>query len=145
MIPENPEYYKLFYVDPHSKDSCPEVHFTTGKVSEEWGDDWNDAPWEHNAGRPYQNGGGQYFVMRIESGHNSNIKTPDEYANYANSPYSVEMINKGLVPWMSVDIWNPEAREYEQHNNLFHSGTTLKEFIERAKRCDLKMWFNLKP
>jgi hypothetical protein len=27
--------------------------FTTKPLSEQWGDDWNDAPYEHNAGRPY--------------------------------------------------------------------------------------------
>lgn len=27
--------------------------FTTKPLSDQWGDDWNDAPYEHNAGRPY--------------------------------------------------------------------------------------------
>lgn len=26
-----------------------------------WGDDWNDAPYEHNAGEPY----GEYVVLRF--------------------------------------------------------------------------------
>lgn len=28
--------------------------FTTRPLAEQWGDDWNDAPYEHNAGRPYR-------------------------------------------------------------------------------------------
>lgn len=27
--------------------------FTTKPLSEQWGDDWNDSPYEHNAGEPY--------------------------------------------------------------------------------------------
>jgi hypothetical protein len=28
--------------------------FTTRSLKEQWGDDWNDAPYEHNAGDPYE-------------------------------------------------------------------------------------------
>lgn len=28
--------------------------FTTQSLDKQWGDDWNDAPYEHNAGRPYE-------------------------------------------------------------------------------------------
>ncbi|OGN14800.1 MAG: hypothetical protein A3J47_00270 [Candidatus Yanofskybacteria bacterium RIFCSPHIGHO2_02_FULL_43_22] len=29
------------------------AYFTTQELSKQWGDDWNDAPYEHNAERPY--------------------------------------------------------------------------------------------
>lgn len=29
------------------------AYFTSQPVEEQWGDDWNDAPYEHNAGEPY--------------------------------------------------------------------------------------------
>ena len=31
----------------------PWAYFTSRPLSEQWGDDWNDAPYEHNAGEPY--------------------------------------------------------------------------------------------
>lgn len=31
----------------------PWAYFTTRPLFEQWGDDWNDAPYEHNAGEPY--------------------------------------------------------------------------------------------
>lgn len=37
----------LCYVDR------PWAYFTTQSLSEQWGDDWNDAPYEYNAGPPY--------------------------------------------------------------------------------------------
>ena len=29
------------------------AYFTTQRLDHQWGDDWNDAPYEHNAGPPY--------------------------------------------------------------------------------------------
>lgn len=146
MIPENAEDYKLFYVDPHSKRDCPKVYFTTGDIFKECGDDWNDAPWEHNAGSPYCNkSDAEYFVMRVEDGDYTNMKTPDELGSYPNSIYSVDSINKGLAPWITVSIWRPEERAYEEHAELFPVGLSLKDFIIRAKRCGLTMWFLTVP
>jgi hypothetical protein len=146
MIPDNADDYRLFWIDPTGKQQCPRVFFTTGDITKEWGDDWNDAPWEHNAGSPYCNQkSADYFVMRIENGDLTSIRTPDEYGHGGNSPYSVEMINKGFCPWLVVDIWKPDLREYEEHANLFPAGTTLKDFIVRAKNCDITMWFLTEP
>ena len=33
--------------------SCAILWFTTQPADLQWGDDWNDAPWQHNAGNPY--------------------------------------------------------------------------------------------
>ena len=38
---------KLCYVDQSW------AFFTTKSLSDQWGDDWDDAPYEHNAGYPY--------------------------------------------------------------------------------------------
>lgn len=37
----------LCYVDE------PWAYFTTQKLEDQWGDDWEDSPYEHNAGKPY--------------------------------------------------------------------------------------------
>ena len=76
----------------------------TSHFEEEWGDDWNDAPYEHNAGRPY---GYHYSKLREYVAH-SIVKVafdgPFDQPNsqHVNSPYSVEAINNGLVPWLVV-------------------------------------------
>lgn len=38
-----PQDFKLCYVDDGF------AYFTTKPLTEQWGDDWNDAPYEHNA------------------------------------------------------------------------------------------------
>lgn len=40
--------HRLCYIDG------PWAYFTTQPVAEQWGDDWDDAPYEHNAGDPYE-------------------------------------------------------------------------------------------
>ena len=38
----------LCYIDQMGR-----AYFTTQALSKQWGDDWNDAPYEHNAETPY--------------------------------------------------------------------------------------------
>ena len=43
-----PEDFKLCYLTDIF------AYFTTQELSKQWGDDWDDAPYEHNAGEPYK-------------------------------------------------------------------------------------------
>jgi hypothetical protein len=45
--PFEDEDFMLCYVN------LPWCYFTTKPLDEQWGDDWDDAPYEHNAGEPY--------------------------------------------------------------------------------------------
>ena len=40
--------YKLCYIEKNF------AYFTTQDLEKQWGDDWDDAPYEHNAGTPYE-------------------------------------------------------------------------------------------
>jgi hypothetical protein len=75
----------LRYIDRHA----PVAYFCEPDV---WGDDWNDRPWEHNAGRPYS------YITRVVY-LDTNLETPGW--NMLNSYWSVEDINKGAVAWLS--------------------------------------------
>lgn len=88
--------------------------FTSNELSDQWGDDWNDAPFEHNAGYPYENGA---IIIRIEYSAPIEYQTPEN--GQLNSHYSVQEINKGVVPWL-------------QHNNggkNIFAGASIDEFI----------------
>lgn len=45
--------FRLCYVDKE-RDGATIAYFTTQPLAEAWGDDWDDAPYEHNAGTPYE-------------------------------------------------------------------------------------------
>ena len=89
--------------------------FFTPVFDKQWGDDWNDAPYEHNAGEPYDS-------VTLSTKEVNGIKFVDEVADVnilvvrfalnsynssfprdydpCNSPFSVEMINAGAVAWI---------------------------------------------
>lgn len=101
--------------------------FTTASLNEQWGDDWNDAPYEHNAGTPYE-----YAVRHAERGEKpwlvyrvawlADLETPADKYRFGNSPWSVEEINDGDVPWLS-------SPSYEKHQVTIMAGTMLADFI----------------
>ena len=48
--------YKLCYVDSSEYQAEPmTLYFTElDDVTKQWGDDWDDVPYEHNSGTPYE-------------------------------------------------------------------------------------------
>ena len=130
----NAEDFKLCYVDGHK------VYFTTKDVTEQWGDDWDDAPYEHNAGTPYEPGYYHYTTGSVKDARDwnedgtpkfevlgfmisSDLIEPKE--NHCNSPYSVQDINRGEIAWLRSPSWVAE----ENRINIM-AGTTFPEFLE---------------
>jgi len=116
--------YKLCYVDGN------EAWFTSDWKNQ-WGDDWNDRPYEHNAGSPYSH----YFddnhveheiklkrvYFEIPRGI---VKEPCYGLN--NSPYSVEDINNHRVAWLTIDA-------YEDHPTYIFAGTSYSNFVRQIE------------
>jgi hypothetical protein len=88
------------------------AYFTLKPLSEQWGDDWNDAPYEHNAGPPYDPEAKVYF----ECG--PYLEEPCE--GQSNSEYTVQRINTGEVPWL---------RQNQRKDGVsIYAGCTLSDF-----------------
>lgn len=104
--------FKLCYVEDGV------AYFTSAPLEEQWGDDWNDAPYEHNAGRPYLKDG--YAILKIK--YQADLWTPVQLCFCDNSPYSVEEINSGRVAWLSNN----------KGVNIF-AGASIEEFKEKVK------------
>lgn len=133
------ETAKLCYVD--SETAAPEVYFTTAPLTGEhgqWGDDWNDAPYEHNAGSPYtwyesvQYPKPEYdvYVMRIWKGELSDAASL--FGHHGNSWISVRDINELEKPWLmgkGIAIW---------------AGCTVTEFKELLEKAGGKVIEELK-
>lgn len=101
--------------------------FTTCKPFEkQWGDDWDDAPWEYNAGSPYAwaeyRDVAQYDLYAIR------FSGPFEYnyENYRNSPWSVKEINRGAAPWLLVRDSDSQLLD------SIYTKITLSEFVEKV-------------
>lgn len=121
--------FKLCYIDGNKA-------WFTDNFEEQWGDDWNDKPYEYNAGEPYEHWSeliedNKEKIKRKWKEHPIELKTLYFETNdwserqpcdgYSNSPYSVEDINKGAIAWLHTDKYNIQA------------GTTMEEFIKIIK------------
>jgi hypothetical protein len=132
------ELYKLCYIGNNF------AYFTTQDLDKQWGDDWGDAPYEHNAEPPYtphiryyadgrtekvetdwnEDGTPKWEIMKIA--FCSAAETPAQMAFVGNSQYSVKQINAGLIPWLT-------SRE---HNTCTYAGASIDEFVQFIEDCE---------
>lgn len=94
------------------------------------GDDWDDAPYEHNADEPYDSWSeliedNEDWAKRKFIHHPIELKTLyfeiNDYWNYIpcdRGSFSVEEINKGAIAWIITDKF------------CIPAGTTIEKFIE---------------
>jgi hypothetical protein len=138
--------YKLCYIDDD------DAYFTTQELTEQWGDDWDDIPYEYNAGLPYEPAFRYYMDGRrekLESNWNEDgtpkweiyrlkfeldycYGDPGELAP-ENSIYSVEMINRGDTPWIS-------GTSYDGKELHIFAGTSIEEFKTLVKSVGGKIF-----
>lgn len=93
--------------------------FVDVPLSKVWGDDWDDAPYEHNAGQPSNT---EAFDVYFDGPY----ETPADIAG-GNSRYSVERINRGDIAWLSPSRW--ESGDIRP----IHAGTSYETFCELMK------------
>ena len=121
------------------------MYFTPFDAANITGDDWDNAPYEHNASEPYYARLGSYkdihskketavvaedigdklIEVIIYSYDTATLVSPCSYV--LNSDYSVKDINEGMTPWI-VAKWfeNDVARE-----EVIMANTTYKEVVEK--------------
>lgn len=104
------------------------AYFTTRQLDKQWGDDWNDAPYDCNAGDPYEfhehnakDGDAPWTIERVA--FHSDLETPAHTGRY-NSQYSVDQINAKHVPWL---------RPWSVGIEPIFAGTPMREFIRRIQ------------
>lgn len=111
--------FKLCYVESQF------AWFTTLPVvgpGSQWGDDWNDVPYEHNAGAPSKPPEGHRLLVVAWSGDLDEPKS-----GYGNSPWSVEQINSGAVAWLRSSRFGSGPLV------AISAGCSLGEFVEKVQ------------
>ena len=113
------------YPDPDYEKGYTHYLYFTDNLEKQWGDDWDDAPYDCNAGYPYDIETDvivipiciEYFklqhMVEVEDNWNDLKTTCPLYDNveirfpcdgFTNSPYSIDMINTGAIPWLYARI-----------------------------------------
>lgn len=125
--------YRLCYIEGNKA-------WFTDNFEKQWGDDWNDKPYECNAGYPYE-----YWSELIEDNpdiwkrkwqhHPIKLKTLyfeiedwTELKACDMGCFSVEEINKGQVAWIYTDKYS------------IFAGTEINEFIETIEQHGGKIY-----
>lgn len=128
--------YRLCYVDGQKA-------WFTDSFEKQWGDDWNDKPYECNAGEPYNSWSeliedNEDIFKRKYKHHQIKLKTLyfetndwSEQKPCDMGRFSVEDINKGTVAWVHTDKFNILA------------GTEIEEFIKIIKENGGKIYMEV--
>jgi len=142
---KNIEDYKLCFVRTLDSDNAHVLFFTPFDARNVTGDDWDDTPYEHNASEPYyarlgsykdvhskketgavmEDVGDKMVKVLIYSYETATLVSPCSYV--LNSDYSVEDINKGVVPWI-VAKWIEKEIVREE---TIMANATFKEVVEK--------------
>lgn len=101
--------------------------FTNTPIDKVWGDDWNDAPYEHNAGEPYSEFG-PFTKIAIDHGYD----LPSE--GMLNSNWSVEDINTGAVAWVRLRFWGGRK------DICFSAGDELQDVLTRCEEAGIEVY-----
>ncbi len=116
----------------------PWAYFTTQSLETQWGDDWNDAPYQHNAGEPYE-----YLPHNEKRGDKPWEITKVAYDGPLYAPcdllegnFSVEQINKGEIPWLTQQTFADERPI------TIPAGATLENFCILVKKAGGKVFCN---
>lgn len=140
--------------------------FTTAPLEKQWGDDWNDRPYEHNAGDPYPehyvpmdevddpdptevvdtwDEDGKTKTRRVRIRHRllkfaweGPLFTPAARSGQMNSPYSVEDINEQAHAWLAQMESDIGATKV-----AIYPGATVREFITGVKRAGGEVYIPL--
>ena len=114
------------------------AYFTPLAMEDQWGDDWDDAPYEHNAGSPYddvhnEKGEWEEFelleVLFYLPKHSWDIKFPCDYGGL-NSPFCVRDINAGAVAWI---YYRGKEGKSCKGAVAIYGGCNPAEFMERIR------------
>jgi len=119
MTAPNKDNPVLCYVDG------PWAYFTTQALEDAWGDDFDDAPYEHNAGTPYGPCKHEKFEI-IKVAWDGDFETPS--FGHCNSPWSVEQINAGAVAWLRTSRYSPGKPV------VIPAGTTMERFYALIRK-----------
>lgn len=111
------------------------AYFTTAPVTEQWGDDWDDAPYEHNAGAPYDHHGHKIVKVAWEGPW----ETPADRAGL-NSRWSVQDINRGAIAWLLPSPWTDD-----DNVRPIPAGTTLTDFIAAIRAGGGRVFLEVQP
>lgn len=115
------------YPEPDYVNGFTHYLYFTDDMEKQWGDDWDDAPYEYNAEIPYDDETNVLRItVKIDPTEKGEIYLPRDYGCNGNSHFSVDMINAGAIPWIFVYI--PKRKAIGNSLSIMAGDTVLEVF-----------------
>lgn len=112
------------------------IRFYVGENGKQWGDDWNDAPYEHNAGTVYS----EYVVRHVDYSIPFDLYVHEPSDDGINSQYSKEdFIARKVAP---ITIESSEWGGKVLHS--IHFGDDVDETLSKLRDVAAKEQLRLK-
>ncbi|NYH19919.1 hypothetical protein [Paraburkholderia bryophila] len=99
---------------------APWAYFTRLPLDQQWGDGWEQAPYEQHAGLPYDDGPEQILTVAFDGP----LQVPN--ADYGKQ-LSVIEINRGDAPWLRTQDFISNAPVH------IMAGASLERFVEQVE------------
>lgn len=99
------------YIDFETHGNVIRLYLGRGDLAEWWGDDWDDAPYEHNAGEVYD----KFVVGHVDVALPFDAIVAEPCDGHLNSPWSKDDMRARRVPMLAVklDAGETERWRYE--------------------------------
>lgn len=132
--------YQLVYCKTNESFDLAKLIFANTIPTNVTGDDWDDAPYEHNGSEPYDRTDKKPLKTKTIIVEGYLLKAPNY--NHLNSPYSIDDINhSNRIPWLEIETFNNDSLKLypgvtlgdtkkliKSQNNL--TNNTIKIYIE---------------
>ena len=113
-----------------------DLYFTDCDMKDQWGDDWNDMPYQYNAGIPYDahydgDKRVEHNIIKVRCNLRSNdgkgcgyyYHIPEDFCSF-----SVEMINAGIAAWLSI------SGDKDDNWIVIQGGDSMSKVIKTLKK-----------
>lgn len=142
MVYKNTGLSEFIIIDFQKKGNLIRLFVGDSNEVDYHGDDWDDAPYEHNAGLVYEQYVRGYLDIVIPFDHTV-VEPADDWHYHSNSPFCKDDMKEQKVPCLIVsnndDFWDASFSMLLGDKNLYrvYFGETvpdvLLEFIKRIK------------
>lgn len=130
-------------IDFEKKGNVVRFYLGEDNCQQYWGDDWNDRPYEHNAGTVYDE-----FVsgiIDVAFPFECNVFEPgDDYSYHGNSPFCKEDFQKGKAPCVIIipkEIIDEDYLTSDRYSHFMGSKRVIRFYfndsVEKIQQCPL--------
>lgn len=109
-------------IDFEKRGNVVRFYYGRNDCKDYWGDDWNDCPYEHNAGLVYSEYVRGHVDIAVDMDH-CVLEPSDGWYNHGNTPYSKESMKFREVPCIIIVPVSSDSRSFFDESFILHASS----------------------